>query len=196
MSYANKTHFDNRWLCTWPRFEKESFWNSEMAHSSYRLLFKDFSQLTSQLFPPRILLLARIFWVSLSEMKVYMQTSLTTYHLRGKTRHSGWKIKWFAPFRLGSFTEKYGLWFAANPAIFPLFLVCLDDLDIFCSGSFSHHVKFQSFIQLFGERLSDKVHATTLKGIVGGLSALFFKEIWKNGSRGHGHMSVSAKGKQ
>ena len=122
--------------------------------------------------------------------------NLTTYHLRGKTRHSGWKIKWFAPFRLRSFTEKYGLWFAANPAIFSLFLVCLDDLDIFCSGSFSHHVKFQSFIQLFGERLSDKVNATTLKGIVGGLSALFFKEIWKNGSRGHGHMSMSAKGKQ
>ena len=28
------------------------------------------------------------------------------------------------------------------------------------------------------------------------LSALFFKEIWKNGTRGHGHMFASAKGKQ
>ena len=28
------------------------------------------------------------------------------------------------------------------------------------------------------------------------LSSLFFKEIWKNGKGGHGHMSVSAKGKQ
>ena len=28
------------------------------------------------------------------------------------------------------------------------------------------------------------------------LSSLFFKGIWKNGTRGHGHMSVSAKGKQ
>ena len=28
------------------------------------------------------------------------------------------------------------------------------------------------------------------------LSALFFKEIWKKGTRGHGHMSASAKGKQ
>ena len=29
-------------------------------------------------------------------------------HLHGKTENSGWKIKWFAPFRLGSF-RKYGL---------------------------------------------------------------------------------------
>ena len=28
------------------------------------------------------------------------------------------------------------------------------------------------------------------------LSALFFKEIWKNGTGGHGHMFASAKGKQ
>ena len=28
------------------------------------------------------------------------------------------------------------------------------------------------------------------------LSSLFFKEIWKNGTRGHGHVFVSAKGKQ
>ena len=28
------------------------------------------------------------------------------------------------------------------------------------------------------------------------LSSLFFKEIWKNGRRGPGHMSASAKGKQ
>ena len=28
------------------------------------------------------------------------------------------------------------------------------------------------------------------------LSSLLFKEIWENGKRGHGHMSVSAKGKQ
>ena len=28
------------------------------------------------------------------------------------------------------------------------------------------------------------------------LSSLFFKQIWKNGRRGHGHMSASAKGKE
>ena len=28
------------------------------------------------------------------------------------------------------------------------------------------------------------------------LSPLFFKEIWKNGRRGHGHMSASARGKE
>jgi len=31
-----------------------------------------------------------------------------TYHLHGKTGNSSWKIKWFVPFRLGSF-GKYGL---------------------------------------------------------------------------------------
>ena len=37
-----------------------------------------------------------------------------------------------------------------------------------------------SCIQLIWERLSEKVHATTSKGIVGGFSSLFFREIWKN----------------
>ena len=32
-------------------------------------------------------------------------------------------------------------------------------------------------IQLFRERLSGKVHATILKGIVGGFEFFFFKEI-------------------
>ena len=50
-------------------------------------------------------------------------------------------------------------------------------------------------IQLFRERLSDKVHSTTPKCIVGVLSSLFFKEIWNNGMRGHGQMSASAKRK-
>ena len=53
------------------------------------------------------------------------------------------------------------------------------------------------FIQLFRERLSEKVHATIPKGIVGGfLCSRFFKEIWKNDRRGHGRMLASAKGKQ
>ena len=40
-----------------------------------------------------------------------------------------------------------------------------------------------------------KVHATIPKGVVG-VSLLFFKEIWKNVTRGHGGTFVSAKGKQ
>ena len=35
-------------------------------------------------------------------------------------------------------------------------------------------------IQLFRERLSEKVHARILRGIVGGFEFSFFKEIWKN----------------
>jgi len=31
-----------------------------------------------------------------------------TYHFHGKTRNSGWKIKWYATFHLESF-RKYGL---------------------------------------------------------------------------------------
>ena len=42
----------------------------------------------------------------------------------------------------------------------------------------------------------EKGHATTPKGIVGGFEFTVFRRIWKNGKRGHGHMSASAKGKQ
>ena len=34
----------------------------------------------------------------------------------------------------------------SGDAMFLLFLVCFSDLDIFCSGSFSHLVKFYRFI--------------------------------------------------
>ena len=44
-----------------------------------------------------------------------------------------------APFRLGGF-RKYGLWFEAN------LFVCSAELDILWSGSFSHHVRFCSFM--------------------------------------------------
>ena len=48
------------------------------------------------------------------------------------------------------------------------------------------------YIQLFRERLSEKVHATIPKGRVA-FSSLFFKEISNNGKRGHGRMFASAK---
>ena len=52
-------------------------------------------------------------------------------------------------------------------------------------------------IQLFQERLSEKVHATIPKGIVGDFSSLFLKEISKNCTRSHGRMFfLSAEGKQ
>ena len=49
-------------------------------------------------------------------------------------------------------------------------------------------------IQLFQERLSEKVHATIPKGIVGDFE--FFEEISKNCTRSHAPMFASAKGKQ
>ena len=39
--------------------------------------------------------------------------------------------------------------------VFLLFLACLADLDILCSGSFYHHVKFDSFI--FMHKISSRV---------------------------------------
>ena len=50
-------------------------------------------------------------------------------------------------------------------------------------------------IQPFRERLSDKVHATTPKSIVGGLEFTVFQRNWNNDRRRHGHMSASATGK-
>ena len=49
---------------------------------------------------------------------------------------------------LGSF-RKHGLLFVRSDAIFLHFLVCKADLDILCSGSFSNHVKFYSFVYSF-----------------------------------------------
>ena len=34
-SHATKTHFHKNGLCTWPHFEVEGFWNSEVAYSFY-----------------------------------------------------------------------------------------------------------------------------------------------------------------
>ena len=53
-------------------------------------------------------------------------------------------------------------------------------------------------IQLFRERLSGKVHATILKGIVGGFEFSFFfsKKFERIGTKGHANMFASAKGKQ
>ena len=48
-------------------------------------------------------------------------------------------------------------------------------------------------IQLFRAKLSEKVQATIWKDIVVVLSSLFFKEIWKNGTKGHGHTPISKK---
>ena len=67
--------------------------------------------------------------------------SLGAYHLHGKSGNCDWKIQWFAPFRLKRFR-------ILGDAILLLFfnLFCWFGYFIHCSGSFSHHVKFYSFI--------------------------------------------------
>ena len=55
---------------------------------------------------------------------------------------------------------------------------------------------FHYMIQLFRERLSEKVHATIPKGIVGGFEFTVLQRNLKECTRGHGHMFASAKGKQ
>ena len=46
------------------------------------------------------------------------------------------------------------------------------------------------------ERLSEKVHATILKGIVGGFEFTVLQRSLKEITKGHGRMFASAKGKQ
>ena len=48
-------------------------------------------------------------------------------------------------------------------------------------------------IQLFQGRLSEKVQATILKGIVVDFEFTVFKETSKNGKRSHGRMSAKRK---
>ena len=71
----------------------------------------------------------------------------STYYLHGKTGNSGCTIKWLAPFRFeGSENMDCDLRRCK---------VCSAVLDILCGGSFSHHVKFSSFI--FIPRISRRV---------------------------------------
>ena len=64
----------------------------------------------------------------------------------------------------------------------------------FVINSSRYGFSFYLSIQLFQERLSEKVHATIPKGIVGDFE--FFEEISKNCTRSHAPMFASAKGKQ
>ena len=56
---------------------------------------------------------------------------------------------------------------------------------------------YMADIQLFRERLWEKVHTTIPKGIVGGFEFTVLQKIWKNGTvtRGHRRMFANAKGK-
>ena len=75
--------------------------------------------------------------------------------------------------------------------------VCLSQTSKFHHQALLENGKVAKFcIQLFRERFSEKVHATIPKGILFVLGSLFFAEIWNKGTRGHGHMFASAKGKQ
>ena len=52
-------------------------------------------------------------------------------------------------------------------------------------------------IQLFRERLSEKVHATIAKGIVGGFEfSVLQRNLKELATKGHGSVFSSAKGKQ
>ena len=67
---------------------------------------------------------------------------------------------------------------------------CLQNCIFSLSMVFRHEL---ICIQLFRERLSGKVHATILKGIVGGFEFSFFsKKFERIGTKGHGNVFVSA----
>ena len=69
----------------------------------------------------------------------------------------GWKMKWLAPFRFESvYGKRQKLWAViCGDAIFQLFLVCSAVLDIRCSRTFFHLVKFYTFI--FMHKISTRV---------------------------------------
>ena len=44
-SHANKTHFHKKgWLYTWPQFESEGFWNSEVAYHGKSFINRNVKQ--------------------------------------------------------------------------------------------------------------------------------------------------------
>ena len=76
----------------------------------------------------------------------YFPFSLACVHLHGEPEIPVRKNQVVRPILLRELQKiKYGLWFAAMKFVL-LFWVCSADLDILCSVSFSHHVKFHSFV--------------------------------------------------
>ena len=78
--------------------------------------------------------------------------TLSTYHLQGKIRNFSSKIKWLA-YSVLEASENMGC--DLRRCNFLRFSVCSADLDISCSGSFSHLVKFCSFT--FMHKISTRV---------------------------------------
>ena len=68
--------------------------------------------------------------------------TFSTYHLQRKIRNFGSKIKWLA-YSVLEASENMGC--NLRRCNYLRFSVCSADLDISCSGSFSHLVKFCSF---------------------------------------------------
>ena len=77
-------------------------------------------------------------------------------------------------------------------------IYCWSQLLILISSTYTYTYSFIIHIQLFRGRLSGKVHATILKGIVGGFGFSFFfnKKFERIGTKGHAEVFASAKGKQ
>ena len=67
-----------------------------------------------------------------------------TYHLHGKTGISGLEDQIVRAIWFGKFQKIWAV--ICGDAIFLLFSVCSADLDILSSSSFSHLVKFNSFM--------------------------------------------------
>ena len=95
-----------------------------------------------------------------------------SYHLHRKTENSTWKVKWYASFHLECF-RKYGLWFEERQ-FFPLFFFCSVHLDIVWGGSYSHHVRFYSF--MFMHKFSTQVVSQCLFEFIVYSGLLFLKK--------------------
>ena len=90
-----------------------------------------------------------------------------SYHLHRKTENSTWKVKWYASFQK--------IWAVIwGEAIFPLFFICSVHLDIFWGGSYSHHVRFYSFMSM--HKISTQVVSQRLFEFIVYSGLLFLKE--------------------
>ena len=67
-----------------------------------------------------------------------------SYHLYREMENSTWKVKWYVSLHLGCF-RKYGMWFEERQ-FFHSFSSGSVHLDIFWGGSYSHHIRFYSFM--------------------------------------------------
>ena len=106
----------NSWLIQWkkPHMPRSDNKEEQFCYTYWYFLISKVQKCTKHFLRTFFKWIYKISHLWTAGETLYCQISSKynwgTYHLHRKTGNSSWKIKWFAPFHLGS-CRNYGLWF-------------------------------------------------------------------------------------